>query len=383
MEVAVGNKNLVAGAVVALDAAGREHLVVVTKATWRIPLPRQRPGPLPPEALQQTDLYVAEPGMSAMLYGSDFARFKPHCDVLFNASAHSPDGEPVTQLAVGWRVGPLSKRLNVVGPRTWSRAFGSTALSAPAPFTRLPLHYGLAFGGKRIRLEGKGDARQFVEETLPSNPSGVGYAATVGSDIIDGVAVPSLEAINEPFARPADMHAPVAFSAIGRHWLPRKDHSGTCDDAWRRDVFPLLPADFDEQFHQCAPQDQQMDYPRGGEEVILLNMMAGRPDVRFHLPMLGSVPVRVLRKDYSVETCEAVVDTLYFEPDQERFSVVWRTSLPVRRRAQEFEAIAVGPVDPTWWAARSMGLDGSECAGCGPEESEALMLGGRHGTWER
>ncbi len=111
-----------------------------------------------------------------------------------------------------------------------------------------------------------------------------------------------------------------------------------------------------------------MDYPRGGEPVILKHMMAGRPEVRFALPRLDHMKVRVLRTDYSTEEPSAVVDTLYFEPDEERFSVVWRASVPIRRRMQEFNTIAIGPVDPSWWAAKAGGKQGG-CVGCGTDDS--------------
>jgi hypothetical protein len=46
-------------------------------------------------------------------------------------------------------------------------------------------------------------------------------------------------------------------------------------------------------------------------------------------PVLDNLPVKVLMSDYQVHTLPVVVDTLYFEPDEARFSVVWRASLPV------------------------------------------------------
>ena len=58
------------------------------------------------------------------------------------------------------------------------------------------------------------------------------------------------------------------------------------------------------------------------------------------------------------------MDTLFFEPDAERLSVVWRASTPLRRRLQEIDTITVGPVDPAWWEARSLGLSGGGCFGC-------------------
>ena len=368
MNIVIDTQFIAADIAVALDVAGREHLVVVAKSTWTIPQPGQRARPLPPQPLEQADVYLAAPGESPMLYGADFARFKPRCDVLFNASAHAPDGQPVTDMLVAWQVGALRKGLRVLGPRTWRSTLGLLSLSKPEPFLSLPLHYGLAFGGTRQYSKRNGEV---LHETNLDNPVGLGWAGPRTASQIANTAAPSLEAMDDPVHNPQHKHAAAAFSAIGRHWLPRKGFAGTYDDAWRADVFPLLPADHDERFHQCAPDDQQMAYPQGSEQVVLRNMVAGRPDVRFALPALNRQTVRVLRTDFSNDILRPVVDTLYFEPDQGRFSAVWRVSTPIRRRLQEFDTVAVGPVNAAWWADKALGRDGAGCAGCGDDAAGA------------
>ena len=374
MEVVVGSKRLAGGAIVALDVSGREHLVLVAKATWSIPGPGERPRPLPPQPLAMADVFVDEPGKSAMLYGTDYARFKPRCDVLFNASAHAPAGQPVQDLLVAWQVGPLKKGLRVVGPRTWRKRLGLVSLTKPEPFTQMPLHYGLAFGGSRTYRKGRGDDAQTLTEAHLANPEGIGWFGKHTAGEVDEAAAPNLEAIDDPIMRPDGKHQPAAFSAVARHWEPRKQYAGTYDEAWQKDVFPFLPEDFDERFHQCAPEDQQMDYPKGGEPVTLRNRMAERDYVQFNLPAFDTMQFRVLRKDYSTEMPQPVVDTLYFEPDEGRFSAVWRASVPIRRRLQEFSTVAIGPVDPAWWEAVQSGRDG-ECQGCSEPETDASVAG--------
>ena len=53
-----------------------------------------------------------------------------------------------------------------------------------------------------------------------------------------------------------------------------------------KNIFPFLPPDFDDRYFQMAPPDQQIDYPRGGEEVQLVNLT---PEGRlgFQLPPTG------------------------------------------------------------------------------------------------
>ncbi len=128
-------------------------------------------------------------------------------------------------------------------------------------------------------------------------------------------------------------------------------------------MFPFLPEDFDEAFNHVAPEDQRVPYPTGGEVVQLQGLLPHQPSLRFNLPHL-LLPVRVLRDDYSREEPTALVDTLSFETEQQRFSAVWRCSVPIRRRLQEFTALAIGRVDKAWWTAKSLGLDEPGCPGC-------------------
>lgn len=365
MQLHLTSKFHTAESIIALDTDGYEHLVTVVKASWQIPQPGQRPIPIEPQPIEATDRYLGDPGLSAMIYGSDLVRFKPRCDILLDACAHSPDGRDITTLIAAFQVGTIKKGVQVTGPRQWHRTLGITTLSSPQPFRTLPLHYGMAFGGSRTYEKGIGSQKQTLSDALLQNPAGLGYASKHTIHTIDQQPAPSLEPIGYPITSPSQQQAPIAFSAIGRHWHPRATLSGTYDEQWRRDVFPLLPKDYDEHFNQCAPADQQCDYLQGGEDVVLKNMMAGRPDVRFKLPALSDMLVRVLRKDLSHETLTPVVDTLFFETEHERFSIVWRTSVRLKRGIQEIDSIAVGPIAPPWWDAKTQGLDGGNCANCG------------------
>ncbi len=366
MELVCDSPWLACAISVALDVAGREHLVVVAKATWSIPDLGERPRPLPPQPLAYVDDYYGAPGESAMRCGDDFARHKPRCDVIFDACAHVPDGHPHKQLGVGLRVGPINKRLRISGPRRWIKRFGGYALSEPEPFLSMPLHYGMAFGGSRAYQQ-RGEE---LFETLLANPVGLGWAGAKSRGRMNDEPAPCIEAWDVLVERPDGRYPPAALSAIGRHWQPRIDYAGSYDEEWRETRCPFLPEDFDEQFHQCAPPDQQIPYPRGGESVQFVHLLPHARELIFKLPPLDRVGVRILRTDYSTEAPEAQVDTLFFETEAGRFSAVWRASTPIRRHIQEFDTIVVGPVDEQWWQARTLGIDGGGCVGCGDEDAE-------------
>ncbi|MBF5005294.1 DUF2169 family type VI secretion system accessory protein [Diaphorobacter caeni] len=364
MEFVCTSKHLNSAYITALDVSGREHLVVIAKASWTIPVAGQRPRPLPPQPLLDADEYYGEPGESALRCGDDYARFKPRCDVIFDAVAHAPFGKSVKELDVGVQVGALQKVIRVTGARRWKSSLTGWGLSAAEPFTSMPLHFGLAFGGTRY-YEQRG---QKFAEALFTNPVGQGWAGDKTRESMAGQAVANLAHPGAPIKRPDDSLSPIALSAIGRHWMPRAKLGGTYDDSWRREVAPFLPEDFDVQFEQAASEDQQVPHLNGGEEVQLIHILRNQPKLHFTLPILNQMKVRVLRKDFSTETLPAVADTLFFETEMQRFSVTWRASTPIRRRIQEFDTVAVGAVDPHWWHMKTMGLDVSGgCLGCAKE----------------
>ena len=198
MEIILGSKHLIVDVSCVIDATGREHLVMVAKGTWKIPEYGQRPRPISPQPLEQSDVFVDSPENSAMLYGSDIARFKPRCDVLFNAAAHSPDGEPVKELDVVWQVGRLRKGLKAHGVRYWKKRLGIASLSAPETFIKMPLHYGMAFGGTRTYKKGWGENAATFIEVQPENPSGIGWFGPRTDNDFDGQPAPNLEALDDP-----------------------------------------------------------------------------------------------------------------------------------------------------------------------------------------
>ena len=361
MEVVVGSSWLRSEVFPSIDVTGQEHLVIVTKAAWTLPGPGQRPRPIAAPAFAYADEHHGEPGLSAVRRANDMVRFKPQCDILFDACAHSPDGKAVTALGVQAQVGQWQKQIKVLGQRSWKKALLRYEPSNPEPFVSMPLHLGLGFGGTRSYVKNK----ETMVEAFDANPIGMGWAGSHTIGQVHGQPVPCLEDFNDPIKQPDGQYRSMGLSAISANVPERSQYAGTYDDAWRRDVFPFLPEDFDERFYQSAPLDQRFPYPQGGEEVQLVHMVKGQPHIRFKLPALNTLQVRVLRKDYSIEQPLVHADTLFFEPEAGRFSVVWRSCVPIRRRIQEFNTIAVGPIDEQWWRARSLGLDETGCEGCG------------------
>jgi hypothetical protein len=119
----------------------------------------------------------------------------------------------------------------------------------------------------------------------------------------------------------------AGFGPFVRVWMPRRKHAGTYDAAWEKERQPLPPRDFDERFHQCAPEDQQVPgYLRGGESVELFNLSPSGY-LKFALP---KVALRFeTRLGNEVVEHRAVLHTVVLQPDVSRVTMLWHTALPV------------------------------------------------------
>ncbi len=145
----------------------------------------------------------------------------------------------------------------------------------------------------------------------------------------------------------------MSFGPLGRGWQPRLAYAGTYDQRWQDEVFPFLPADFDDRYYQAAPEDQQIDFPKGGDELVLVNLTPeGR--ARLRLPILA-VPVTFLPRDGGPAPADPVLDTIVIEPDRRRLTLSWRASRPLRRNIFELGEVLVGLRSRAWWRARELG----------------------------
>jgi len=334
-----------AGYTMALDPDGRERIVVVIKGTFTIP---RESGDLQLAEEQLplvlADEFYGDPGLSAMRRESDFASVKPRCDVLVLGSAHAPGGRPAERVSVGLRVGRLVKGFDVVGDRVWD----GRRISSPRPFVRLPINYGVAYGG--VDFVGERPDRQ---ETYAANPVGVGYYPLSRGPALDGKPLPNTEEIGSPVGSTIGRYQPMAFGPLGRNFDPRFRLAGTYSQRWLAEAFPFLPADFDPSYFQSAPADQQIEHPLGGEEVALLNLTP-EGSTRFRLPPV-EMPVEFTNTAYERIGARALLDTIAIESDERRVTLAWRASHPLRRNMLEMRQVVVGRLSRAWYRARELG----------------------------
>jgi hypothetical protein len=311
------------------DRNGAEVWLVAVKCTFDIKPDGSTEISLDQPPVLRVPEYNGEPGMSSLKYEADLVMTKTTTDVIVVGHAYAPEGQPVTHLDVGFRVGPVQKVLRVSGDRSW----GGLGPSSPKPFVKMPLVYERAFGGVDRRS-------QYPERDWDwRNPVGTGFA--VARDNLSGMLLPNIEYPNELIGSWKDRPRPAGFGPIGGHWRPRAGFAGTYDDKWMKERQPLLPSDFDDRFFQAAPLDQQTPMFLRGGEPVLLHRLTPEGDLRFLLPKIflgfethfynGSREIHRERKLHSV----------IVEADYPRVSLVWHTALPCHFKVHQLERTIV------------------------------------------
>lgn len=342
--------HMTAGYTMGMKPSGREMLVVAVKGTFDIPA---NPGEEPRLAEQQlplveADTFTGEPGFSAPVYEVDYAPIKHRCDVLINGCAYAPNGKPASKVQVGIKLAQMTKTFNVLGKRFWEAGVTGIGPGYPGQFDRMPISYDNAYGGIDNFLKDESKHSAYMP-----NPVGRGYHRELDSDLVNQTPMPNTEARNDPIKSPYAKYQPMAFGPLGRGWQERLKYAGTYDDDWVENTFPFLPADFDERYYQAAPADQQIDYPRGGEEVMLANLSPGGR-CHFRLPTL-EVPVVFFKKKGGREEASAVIDTIVLEPEKNVFTLTWRAQIDLRKNMFEIPQVLVGKQSRAWWRARELG----------------------------
>jgi hypothetical protein len=242
----------------------------------------------------------------------------------------------------------MSKTIRVVGVRGWVKGVFGWNSTRPIPFAKMPISYGNAFGGRDAEHPDEKKHRWYLR-----NHAGLGYHANLDVALVEGRQLPNTEEPGKPVEKPDGAYRPMAFGPIGRSWEPRVKLAGTYDKNWLDNVCPFLPSDFKDEYNQAAPPDQQIPYPRGGEEVVLVNLT---PEGRTTFRLPGTdMPVTVCPKGKDFVELRAVMDTLLIEPDHGRFTMTWRASHPLRRNIFEIADVFAGRMSRAQLRAREMG----------------------------
>ncbi len=293
-------------------------LTVMVKATFGFdgnPRPEQIP-------IAFGDDYDDEAQGGGIRYETDIVPFKPRTDIVLAGRAHAPEGRPVTELKVGLKVGPVEKTLKVFGQRLWNHAgilSRRYSVTVPQPFVTQVLRYTESFGGMD----------ETTGEYCPYNLSGKGFYSKSTKANLAGKPLPLIEDPRHLIKTHQDHPLPVGFGFYNRAWQPRAGFAGTYDNAWRRERSPRPPKDFSYLFYNGAHPDLQVkDYLQGGEPVELIHLS---PEGRIQLS-LPAIRLRcMVRRSQKTkeEKLPMNLDTVFIQPDEGLFCLVWRGATPL------------------------------------------------------
>ena len=267
-------------------------------------------------------------------YESDVVAFKPRTDIVLNATAYAPDNRPTESVPVAVKVGSIEKRLLVFGERYWNHSGlfrNKYVITATKPFVRQPIIYAHAYGGIDP-VSGSYCAENLV---------GTGCYGLKPQQNLAGKPLPRIEDPRCLIKNVEDRPTPAGFGFYHRSWQPRAGFAGTYDDNWRQHRCPLPPEDFDARFNNGAHPDLQANgYLKGGESVELHNLT---PQGRCAFS-LARVPLACRLVGLEKPQLIAMnLDTLFIEPDEHRYCLVWRAAAELPDPdASGFDAVHIG-----------------------------------------
>ena len=362
-----------------LDAEGREFGVHMAKVAWDI----RDDGTCVLSDEQEPFAFDDEPhgevNLSSVRYPSDFVPFKPKLDLVLDAVAHAPNGEPASEWTSGVRLLDeagnvlVEKLVRVTGPRCWRPLwkreltedqatswpdhrhwFDRWALDEPEAVFSLPIRYEHAFGGTMAR--GTDDEGEPVIEAFERNPLGCGWIDPEAPDHTRPVPAPRIEDPNDPVRDPYATYAPQGLGPTPPAWLPRRPLGGTYDQAWIDAGTSRWASDYDFEFHCSSHPDlRHADVPRGPLRIQLLNLHPVQRVWEIQLPDAALACARGTGSDVGIVRMRP--DTLFLDigeaaGDDPRILQMWRMPFdPIEVR--DLTLFELSDTDEQWLASQA------------------------------
>jgi len=314
------------------DKNGEEKVSVAVKATFNIPEPDETikisEQQLP---VFETTQYYGKPGQSSVKYPVDIVLEKINSDIGLTGSIHTPGNKPVQNVLVSLQVGRYKKDILIWGDRYWKKKlfFPGFYMTEPEFFTEMPLIYERAFGGFDIKQKNK----KAITTIFESNPIGTGFRNHKQS--VNNHKLPNLEHPDHLIKSWKDKPDPAGFGFIDPAWGSLKKYAGTYDENWQKSQSPLLPKDFDNRFFNTASAGLVVNgFLKGDEPIVLCNLCKNKI-VQFNLP---AIKINSTFKHKSILSYEALnIWTILFEPDENRFMIVYGISFKVGKELSRVE----------------------------------------------
>jgi hypothetical protein len=289
-----------------------------------------------------------DPEWATVKHETDLAPFKLATDVVVIGSAYAPNNKPVPSIDVAVEVSTQRKVLRVTGDRRCRYRPGSSpAFSDPILFTKMPIHYERAYGGR--------DTRSNPEEPFfyPRNHSGLGVVLKNRKETVEGLRLPNIEdpqdlltpdriLIEKP-DRWSGQPLPDGLGWFHRNWYPRCSFTGAfpayvdVDTVLREETLDLVPKrqiglarqfklpSFDVRFNNGASRGLTFPYLKGNETFRLTNLTPTGSLV-FKLP--GETPGMTLDIGSGENELQPVLHTVCIRLEEMQVDMIWRGAHP-------------------------------------------------------
>lgn len=263
------------------------------------------------------DVWRQQPYRSPLDYPSDLIPFKPTTDLLLFGTARPEHGRPATSWGGALVCPGVEKKLRFHGPRQWRHSLvHGWRLSEAEPTDGVRLCSDHAYGG----TVGEPKDHYAEGEFYPPNPYGRGYIgrSRPGSDQV--IPAPLVEAWDGAVGS-LGVDVPVGQVGPMPGFVPeRARFAGTYDAAWRRDVEPNIPHDFDLRYWNTAPMDQRPPtYLRSGDRIDLIGFTP-EGHLSLALPDVNAFLVRDFA-DGSTASVAMALDTVAIDLDRARLTL--------------------------------------------------------------
>jgi len=326
---------------------GRHILSVLVKRSYHIQDGGRALRAPEDQPLVPGDEHYGDPMNSTVKHESDFVPFKLATDVVVNAIAYAPGGEPAREVLASVTVGETTKRLLVLGDRVAHHREGRPPLfSDPLPFTEMPVRYERAFGGVDVRSDPK------VAAAYARNHLGLGFMVRNVPEVVQGRALPNIEDPDDRltpdraccghFMHMDNLPMPQGFGWVMKYWRPRSLLAGVmpADAAlaaelraeYRKavpanqlalyDQTELPPMDF--RFFSGASPGLVLPYLRG-DEVVRLEHLTPEGEMVFGLP--AEAPRMSIDIGKGPRQPRALLQTVMMRLEERGLDLVWRAAI--------------------------------------------------------
>jgi len=224
-------------------------------------------------ALILEDQYSGNPHKAPKIRQGALTPFKPFTDITLLGHTYAPDRQKRKRWLCGLAVGDIKKIVRVTGRRQWMPRMSAGKLvdwrlSEPVETESVSLDWRCAWGGQLPR---KTDKQPF--DVHRYNPIGCGIVDLENCDPRVPIDAPQIEDPDDPIEKWDRDYIPQGFAPLSPWWQPRQQYAGSYDGDWQTIRRPLLSADFDYRFYQCAPPELiAKSYLKGNERIELLNL---------------------------------------------------------------------------------------------------------------